>query len=274
MRQSPRMELWRNTRLYPADRRMMSVAILVSYKLGNTRIGSRKSRSGEVVRHRHLCVYGQGSWAGNDIYSPTMSDLFCFSLSFSTIFSVPSVYLPNFNIIQQFSSLEINLPHPLLNMKLSTITATLALLTTSALAAPTARQFEAQITFHGATPEDTFTQSVPTDSTVFYICKPPSSIPSLLLHSLPLIFYLSPSITSPHPPPVPPHLAISLETSQERLKANIPSDDRSSITSISSAGGATCTFRGNDGSETTVIGAQTVDVGPPQVQLTGSCSAF
>lgn len=62
-------------------------------------------------------------------------------------------------------------------MKLSTITATLALLTTSALAAPTARQFEALITFHGATPDDTFTQAVPTDGTIFYICKSPSSHP-------------------------------------------------------------------------------------------------
>jgi hypothetical protein len=44
-----------------------------------------------------------------------------------------------------------------------------------------------------------------------------------------------------------------------------------SITSITSDGGATCTFFGIDGSVTTVVGADTVDVGPPQVQEFGVC---
>lgn len=108
-------------------------------------------------------------------------------------------------------------------MKAFTLAIATALLASSAFAAPAAkaaRQFEAQITFHGATPEDTFTQSVPTDGSTFYVY------------------------------------------------------DKSSITSISSAGGATCTFFGVDGSVTTVVGAQTVPVGPPQVQLTGSCLAL
>ncbi|KAL8962896.1 MAG: hypothetical protein Q9193_000773 [Seirophora villosa] len=47
-----------------------------------------------------------------------------------------------------------------------------------------------------------------------------------------------------------------------------------SVSMIRSAGGATCTFNGIDGSSTTVVGAQTVDVGPPQTQISGSCRAF
>ncbi|KAL2044814.1 hypothetical protein N7G274_002589 [Stereocaulon virgatum] len=47
-----------------------------------------------------------------------------------------------------------------------------------------------------------------------------------------------------------------------------------SVTSITSAGGATCTFYGIDGSQTVVVGAQTVPVGPPQTQVSGSCRAF
>lgn len=58
-------------------------------------------------------------------------------------------------------------------MKVFSLTTAAALLATSAFAAPAAkvaRQFEAQITFYGATPEDTFTQSVPTDGSTFYVC--------------------------------------------------------------------------------------------------------
>ncbi|KAJ5861273.1 uncharacterized protein N7529_008583 [Penicillium soppii] len=45
-----------------------------------------------------------------------------------------------------------------------------------------------------------------------------------------------------------------------------------SISHISSStGGIQCTFNGIDHSVTTVSGAETVDVGPPQTQLTGSC---
>jgi hypothetical protein len=36
--------------------------------------------------------------------------------------------------------------------------------------------------------------------------------------------------------------------------------------------GYTCTFYGIDGSVTIVVGAQTVPVGPPQTQVSGSCS--
>jgi len=47
-----------------------------------------------------------------------------------------------------------------------------------------------------------------------------------------------------------------------------------SISKISSEGGASCTFFGIDGSSTTVVGANTVDVGPPQTQTSGSCLAL
>jgi len=48
-----------------------------------------------------------------------------------------------------------------------------------------------------------------------------------------------------------------------------------SISTISSQGGATCTFFGIDGSQTTVVGAETdVPVGPPQTQISGVCDAL
>ncbi|KAL1847171.1 hypothetical protein Plec18167_002014 [Paecilomyces lecythidis] len=47
-----------------------------------------------------------------------------------------------------------------------------------------------------------------------------------------------------------------------------------SISHISSDGGATCSFKGVDGSNTVVVGAETVDVGPPQTQVSGSCLAL
>lgn len=47
-----------------------------------------------------------------------------------------------------------------------------------------------------------------------------------------------------------------------------------SISHISSADASVqCTFHGIDNSVTTVSGAELVDVGPPQTQISGSCSA-
>lgn len=47
-----------------------------------------------------------------------------------------------------------------------------------------------------------------------------------------------------------------------------------SISHISSADASVqCTFQGIDNSVTTVSGAELVDVGPPQTQISGSCSA-
>ena len=51
-------------------------------------------------------------------------------------------------------------------------------------------------------------------------------------------------------------------------------DDSLSVSHISSAGGAICTIIGVDGSETTIVGEQTVDVGPPQTQIRGSCDTL
>ncbi|KAL8936809.1 MAG: hypothetical protein Q9216_004739 [Gyalolechia sp. 2 TL-2023] len=47
-----------------------------------------------------------------------------------------------------------------------------------------------------------------------------------------------------------------------------------SVSKIQSLGGATCGFTGIDGSRVVTVGAQTVDVGPPQTQISGSCLAF
>ena len=40
---------------------------------------------------------------------------------------------------------------------------------------------------------------------------------------------------------------------------------------VSSTNGVDCTFHGIDNSVTTVNGAESVDVGPPQTQVSGSC---
>ena len=141
-------------------------------------------------------------------------------------------------------------------MKTFTISAALTLLAATLVhAAPTpaaveveARQFAAQITFQGATPEAQFTMSFPADGTVVAIsksCPSPSSG-----------FYYSLSFT-------PLNIALTI------IAAN-----PLSISHIKSAGGATCSFKGIDGSNTIVVGAQTVDVGPPQTQVSGSCRAF
>lgn len=79
-------------------------------------------------------------------------------------------YIPHPASQLHITSLKLN---PI-TMKTFAIAATLALLASSTIAAPAvkaARQFEAQITFHGATPDDTFTQSVPTDGSTFYVCR-------------------------------------------------------------------------------------------------------
>ncbi|KAL2807705.1 hypothetical protein BJX63DRAFT_62574 [Aspergillus granulosus] len=44
-----------------------------------------------------------------------------------------------------------------------------------------------------------------------------------------------------------------------------------SISKITSTSDAVCHFKGVDGSFTQVVGQQTVDVGPPQTQVWGSC---
>ncbi|MCJ1232711.1 hypothetical protein MMC14_000664 [Varicellaria rhodocarpa] len=44
-----------------------------------------------------------------------------------------------------------------------------------------------------------------------------------------------------------------------------------SVSKISSVGGAICTIFGADGSQTFSAGEETVDVGPPQPQVSGIC---
>ncbi|KAJ9265969.1 hypothetical protein DTO212C5_6530 [Paecilomyces variotii] len=57
--------------------------------------------------------------------------------------------------------------------------------------------------------------------------------------------------------------------------SNVAITNPLSISHISSAaGGAKCTFKGIDGSNTVTVGAETVDVGPPQTQVSGSCWAL
>lgn len=130
-------------------------------------------------------------------------------------------------------------------MKTFTVTAILAIAASLVQAAPAqqTRQFEAQLTFVGAA-DGSFTLAVPTDGTVFPISK-------LLLHS-----------SSPFSSPIVRSFKLS-QTANDL-----------SVSKIASLGGATCAFDGVDGSHTVLVGAQTVDVGPPQVQVSGSCRAF
>ena len=51
----------------------------------------------------------------------------------------------------------------------------------------------------------------------------------------------------------------------------MPVDNTLSVSKISSPGGAECTFFGIDGSHTFIFGEETVDVGPPQAQVSGVC---
>jgi hypothetical protein len=124
-------------------------------------------------------------------------------------------------------------------MKIFTTAAFFAFVATLAAAAPApqgSNGFEALITFQGAAGAQ-FTLSVPSDGTVFSIGK-------FFLHS------------------------------QNSNCSSEVVDNALSISHIVSEGGASCGFHGIDGSETTVVGAQTVDVGPPQTQVWGSCLAL
>lgn len=56
------------------------------------------------------------------------------------------------------------------------------------------------------------------------------------------------------------------------LTNNCPANPLSISHISSSSPGITCTFNGIDHGTTTVVGAETVDVGPPQTQIQGSCS--
>jgi hypothetical protein len=84
-----------------------------------------------------------------------------------------------------------------------------------------------------------------------------------LLSTSPVMVRLSQSVCSIY--------YICLRSSKNAL--TLP-DNPLSISHISSnTAGFQCTFNGIDQSVTTVNGAETVDVGPPQTQLKGSCSA-
>ncbi|POS77141.1 hypothetical protein DHEL01_v204457 [Diaporthe helianthi] len=46
------------------------------------------------------------------------------------------------------------------------------------------------------------------------------------------------------------------------------------VDTISSLGGATCSFTGVDGAAVTIVGAHSATVAPPQAIVSGSCLAF
>ncbi|KAL8714779.1 MAG: hypothetical protein Q9220_001292, partial [cf. Caloplaca sp. 1 TL-2023] len=132
-------------------------------------------------------------------------------------------------------------------MRTFTISAALLLLTSLVSTAPVAtqpetRQFDAFITFYGADTDAYYTRIWTADGSSMVICQS--------------LYFESP--------------LCSFGTDGGGGCADNPL----SISHIGSAGGATCSFFGVDGSETRVVGAQVVDVGPPQVQVSGYCVAL
>lgn len=128
---------------------------------------------------------------------------------------------------------------PFINFKMQFTLSTLALLFASTglvTAAPVLenRQFEAQITFSGAAGAE-YSLSVPTLATLFTISK--SSLSPYLLPMCKVVLMIV-ELANP--------LAVS---------------------KITSLGGASCTFFGSEGSVTTIVGARSADVGPPQPQV-------
>lgn len=51
-------------------------------------------------------------------------------------------------------------------------------------------------------------------------------------------------------------------------------DNNLAVDTISSQGGATCTFFGVDGASVTIVGAHSATVAPPQAIQSGSCLAL
>ena len=127
-------------------------------------------------------------------------------------------------------------------MKVFTISSILAILAASSAAAPAedveARQFKAHLTFIGGTPKATYVVDAATDGSFFHISESNHSV---------------------------------LGSVDE---ANTTKGNDLSVSHIKSEGGATCTIYGSKGSKTTLVGAQTVDVGPPQPQVSGACLAL
>ncbi|KAL8939087.1 MAG: hypothetical protein Q9211_002900 [Gyalolechia sp. 1 TL-2023] len=100
------------------------------------------------------------------------------------------------------------------------------------------------------------------------------------------------SLASAAPAPTTPHRAPETRQFQAQItffgadpdaffSLSVPTDGSAfpinnplSVSKIRSLGGATCGFTGVDGTRVVVVGAQTVDVGPPQAQISGSCLAF
>ena len=125
-------------------------------------------------------------------------------------------------------------------MKIFAIAAT-ALVAAVAYAAPAPLEDRSSnyvsITFIAAPVE--FTKVFPTDGSVFKISTQ---------------YLLS----------LPEHHILTVERTDNDLSVNL----------IKSEGGATCTFYGIDGSVTTVTKAETVAVGPPQTQVSGTCRAL
>ncbi len=152
-------------------------------------------------------------------------------------------------------------------MKTLTLGFALLYVTTLIYAAPRSnqepRQFEASITFLGAGPGPPFYfQAFPTDDTIHKISKHPVSLipPDML--------------AIPRKPKYYSVIALLVPCSYGlNWVLNIHTDNTLSVSHISSPGGAACTFFGIDGSDTFIFGEETVDVGPPQAQVSGICDS-
>lgn len=152
-------------------------------------------------------------------------------------------------------------------------------LTTINLAAPnpsrsSARQFEAAITFIGAGPDPpSYFQLFPTDASLQTISKFPNLSMPLFSPPLPISkqTHNSSKKELSFTTCIHHELHIYVHTNPKLTRPNPLTDNTLSVSQINSVGGAICSFFGADGSDTFLAGEETVDVGPPQVQVSGVC---
>lgn len=122
---------------------------------------------------------------------------------------------------------------------------------TSAAPAAEPRQFKAVITFTGAAAS--YTLDVPTDSTLFQTSKSLKRDQRLVFSHYRSSF-------------------VSLMWCSCDL--TLGADNNLAVDTITSQGGATCSFFGVDGATVTIVGAHSATVAPPQAIQSGSCLAL
>ncbi|KAJ5157152.1 uncharacterized protein N7482_008252 [Penicillium canariense] len=174
-------------------------------------------------------------------------------------------------------------------MKFSEILALSIALATTANASPIKRTEEVQITFIGVA-DAQFAQSFPTDGSDVSITNPLSiSHIASSTNGIDCTFHgIDNSVTtvngaeSVDTQPRGNTVSVTfIGAADAKFEQVLPTDGSAvqitnplSISHIEiDAAGVSCTFRGIDHSVTSVTGPATVDVGPPQTQIEGTCRA-